>query len=46
MFSFRALGLRVKACDSSLARNREAFVCREPAIGSREATRRGSGKER
>lgn len=46
VFSFKALGLRVKACDSSLARNRGAFVCREQAIGSPEAKRRGRGKER
>ena len=45
MFSFKALGLRVKACDSSLARNREAFVCKERAIGSPEAKHRGNGKE-
>ena len=46
MFSFKALGLRVKACDSSLARNREAFVCKERAIGSPEAKHRGNENER
>lgn len=44
VFSFKALGLRVKACDSSLARNREAFVCKEQATGSPEAKHRGSGE--
>lgn len=46
VFSFKALRLRVKTCDSSLARNRGAFVCRELAIGSPEAKHRGGEKER
>lgn len=40
----KALGLRVKACDCSPARNREAFVGpTEPASGSPEAGRGGGG---
>ena len=44
VFSFKVLGLRVKACDSSLARNREAFVCRSERLAVLRLNAGGEGK--